>query len=100
MWAVVATVFVLDRQGSTSMNSAVHFASTVLSLVVLAVNCLAQSDQKEDIEFHAPFRTSVADSSQEFRDKYFLGDWMGERSKLLIGASNLPCFRLSILSET
>jgi hypothetical protein len=35
-----------------------------------------------DIEFHAPFRTSVADSSQEFRDKYFAGDWMGERSKL------------------
>src|SRR5215510_10459705 len=82
MWAVVATVFVLDRQGSTSMNSAVHFASTVLSLVVLAVNCLAQSDQKEDIEFHAPFRTSVAASSQEFRDKYFLGNWMGERSRL------------------
>src|SRR5215831_20940494 len=64
------------------MNSAVHAATATLLLVVLAVNCLAQSDQKPDIEFHAPFRTSVADSSEEFRDKYFLGDWLGERSKL------------------
>src|SRR5215831_15809615 len=65
-----------------ALNTAVHISITALSLLVLAVNCLAQSDQKVDIEFHAPFRTSVADSSQEFRDKYFLGDWMGERSKL------------------
>jgi porin len=46
------------------------------------VTCLAQSDQKPDIEFHAPFRSPIADSSQDFRDKYFLGDWLGERSKL------------------
>src|SRR5215831_17565433 len=65
-----------------ALNTAVHISITALSLLVLAVNCLAQSDQKVDIEFHAPFRTSVADSSQEFRDKYFLGDWMGERPKL------------------
>jgi porin len=64
------------------MKSAVQVVVTTLLLVVLAVNCLAQSDQKVDIEFHAPFRTSVADSSQEFRDKYFLGDWMGARLKL------------------
>jgi porin len=64
------------------MNLAVHVAITTLSSVVFAVNCLAQSDQRPDIEFHAPFRTSVADTSQEFRDKYFLGDWRGNRSKL------------------
>ena len=51
-------------------------------LVYLAVNCLAQSEQKPDIEFHAPFRTPFADNSREFRDKYLLGDWAGERTKL------------------
>src|SRR6516164_520177 len=64
------------------MNRAVHFAITAVLLVVLAVNCLAQSDRKLDIEFHAPFRSPVADSSENFRDKYFLGDWAGERTKL------------------
>ena len=64
------------------MKSTVHFASTTLSLLVLAVNCLAQSDQKPDIEFHAPFLTPLADNSEEFRDKYFFGDWRGERLKL------------------
>src|SRR5262249_40085123 len=53
-------------------RSKVQLAGATLSLLVLAVNCFAQSDQKVDIEFHAPFRTSVADSSKEFRDKYFL----------------------------
>jgi porin len=57
-------------------------ASITLSLVLLTANCLAQSNERPDIEFHAPFHTAVADTSQEFRDKYFLGDWMGERSKL------------------
>ena len=64
------------------MNASVHVAGTAVFLVVLAVNCLAQSDQTPDIEFHAPFRTPVADSSQDFRDKYLLGDWAGERTKL------------------
>src|SRR6516225_5887445 len=64
------------------MNASVHVAGTAVFLVVLAVNCLAQSNQEPDIEFHAPFRTPVADSSQDFRDKYFLGDWAGARSKL------------------
>jgi len=64
------------------MNRGVHVAGTAVFLVVLAVNCLAQSDQTPDIEFHAPFRTPVADSSQDFRDKYLLGDWAGERTKL------------------
>jgi porin len=40
-----------------------------------------QADKAPDIEFHAPFHTSVAEDSQEFRDKYFLGDWMGTRPK-------------------
>jgi len=64
------------------MKSAIHVAITTISWVVLAVTCFAQSDEKPDIEFHAPFRTSVADSPQEFQDKYLLGDWMGLRSKL------------------
>jgi len=55
---------------------------TTLLSVVLAVTCLAQSDQRLDIEFRAPFVTPIADSSQEFREKYLLGDWMGERPKL------------------
>src|SRR5262245_52179606 len=70
------------RQVSPPMNAAVQISITTLSLIVLAVPCLAQSDQKPDIEYHAPFRTPLADSSQEFRDKYFLGNWMGERSRL------------------
>src|SRR5262245_49782749 len=70
------------RQVSTPMKAAVHISITTLSLFLLAINCFAQSDQKVDIEFHAPFRTSVADSSQDFCGKYLLGDWMGERSKL------------------
>ena len=64
------------------MKSAIHVAITTVFWVVLAVTCFAQSDEKPDIEFHAPFRTSVADSPQEFQDKYLLGDWMGLRSKL------------------
>jgi porin len=64
------------------MNVAVHIASTTLALLIVAVNCLAQSDEKRDIEFRAPFLTALADSSQEFREKYFLGDWRGARSKL------------------
>ena len=75
------------------MNASVHVAGTAVFLVVLAVNCLAQSDQTPDIEFHAPFRTPVADSSQDFRDKYFLGDWAGERTKLAHRG-----FRFAVLS--
>jgi porin len=65
------------------MSLAVHVAvATLLGLVVLAVTCRAQSNEKPDIEFHAPFRTSVAGTPQEFREKYFLADWRGVRSKL------------------
>ena len=64
------------------MNVAVHIASTTLGFIIVALNCLAQSDEKPDIEFHAPFHTALADSSQEFREKYFFGDWRGTRSKL------------------
>lgn len=64
------------------MNRAVRAALTTVFSFVIAVNCLGQSDKELDIEFHAPFLTPRADSSQEFRDKYFLGDWRGERSKL------------------
>src|SRR5499433_3693164 len=65
------------------MRLAVHVAvATLLGLVVLAVTCLAQSNEKPDIEFHSPFRTSLADTPQQFREKYFMADWMGVRSKL------------------
>jgi porin len=64
------------------MTPGVRVGIISLSWVVFAVTCPAQSRSAiPDIEFHAPFRTSVADSTQEFRDKYFLGDWMGVRSK-------------------
>src|SRR6516162_10193462 len=77
------------------MNASVHVAGTAVFLVVLAMNCLAQSDQIPDVEFHAPFRTPVADSSQDFRDKYLLGDWAGERTKLADRG-----FRFAVLSIT
>jgi porin len=39
-------------------------------------------DQKSEFEFHAPFLNAAADTSDQFRDKYLLGDWMGVRSRL------------------
>jgi porin len=75
---------------------AVRVVIVTIAWIALALTCAAQSpsaiprhgslptqrsDRRSDIEFHAPFRTSVAENSYEFRDKYFLGDWMGVRSK-------------------
>ena len=77
------------------MKSAIYLVIKTVSWVVLSVTCFAQSDEKPDIEFHAPFRSSVADSPQEFRDKYFLGDWMGVRSRLASRG-----FRFALLSIT
>jgi len=71
-----------------------------LGLVVLAVTCLAQSNEKPDVEFHAPFRTSVADTPQEFREKYFLADWMVCVRNSRNGACNLPYSLSAILLET
>ena len=72
------------------MKSTVHFASITLLLARARrqLPCPVWN-QKPDIEFHAPFLTSLADNSQEFRDKYFFGDWRGERSNLRIGTSNI-----------
>jgi porin len=64
------------------MKPAIHLAHPIVYLVLLAFNCFAQTEQKVDVEFHAPFRTPGAESSEDFRDKYFLGDWLGARSKL------------------
>jgi len=79
------------------MNVRAAVAVTTMFWFVLCVTSPAQStsavpqsastpnaptqlpDEKVDIEFHAPFSTSGADTSQEFHNKYFLGDWMGLR---------------------
>jgi porin len=68
--------------------------------VLFTVGCAAQSvsaipqdsslrssptqllDQRSDLEVHAPFRTADADPSDQFRDTYLTGDWMGARSRL------------------
>jgi porin len=39
-------------------------------------------DQKSDLELRVPFRTADADPSDQFRDTYLTGDWMGVRSRL------------------
>jgi hypothetical protein len=32
--------------------------------------------------FRSPFPSEVAETSDEFREKYLSGDWLGDRSKL------------------
>jgi len=53
------------------MKLAGHVAiTTLISWVVLAATCLAQSEETPDIEFHAPFRTSVAETPQELPEQF------------------------------
>jgi porin len=62
--------------------------------LVSAVACVAQpsspaqgsapgeSRKNLDYEFHSPLPPSMPETREEFRNRYFLGDWMGLRPKL------------------
>ncbi len=83
------------------MTTEVRFAVRTIFWAVFAVTGAAQSaptpgtqDEPQphapsklpgeypDYRFHAPIPAPVAEKSEEFRDKYLFGDWLGVRSNL------------------
>src|SRR5260370_41183266 len=59
--------------------------SALVALLALAISVAAQSPlpgDHPDHPFHSPFPSQVAETGDEFREKYLFGDWLGNRSKL------------------